>query len=111
LATIWGWGKKHKKSETSCILIMAVNINRTNLSRRIMFLNNGQQLDRAKSSRLEKFTGGNLFAKTMEDQKISQKPRASEKLQRGRLPKRVVVLAGMLPTRLAEILRQRPHPA
>jgi hypothetical protein len=36
---------------------MAVNINRTNLSGRIMFLNNGQQLDRAKSTRLEKFTG------------------------------------------------------
>jgi hypothetical protein len=48
-------GKKHKKSETSCILIMAVNINRTNLSGRIMLLNNGQQLDRAKSSRLEIF--------------------------------------------------------
>jgi hypothetical protein len=83
IPSIWEWGKKHKKSETSCILIMAVNINRTNLSRRIMFLNNGQQLDRAKSSRLEKFTGGNLFAKTMEDQIIYQKPRASEKLQRG----------------------------
>lgn len=44
---------------------MVVNINRTNLSGRIIFLNNGQQLDRAKSSilHIRKIYGGKSLCK------------------------------------------------